>query len=179
MINMNLMKTIVSISLAMMMLNDNIVMATDGAKLYQTKTCHACHGDDAKTPLLPFYPKLAGQNKEYLIIQMKDIKSGARKNGNSIAMKGIMDIVSVQEIESIAEWIASLEFRSTTPVESKSDLKPTSPPTDNKIVDSVLNVESQSSTQKPLNSESQLKLESTSLKQKSLDSKSKEDEAGK
>ncbi|EDN67934.1 hypothetical protein BGP_2981 [Beggiatoa sp. PS] len=40
-------------------------------------------------------------------------------------------------------------------------------------------MESQSSTQKPLNSESQLKLESTSLKQKSLDSKSKEDEAGK
>jgi cytochrome c len=168
---MKLMKTIVSISLAMMMLNENMVMANDGAKLYQTKTCHACHGNDAKTPLLPFYPKLAGQNKEYLIIQMRDIKSGARKNGSSIAMKGIMDMVSDQEIKRIAEWLASLESTSTAPVESNSALKPTLP--DQKIVDSILNVESKSESSTP-NSESQVGLESKPLEQKP----SKADEDG-
>ena len=40
----------------------NALAAADGAKLYQEKTCVACHGKDAKKPLTPAYPKLAGQN---------------------------------------------------------------------------------------------------------------------
>jgi cytochrome c len=49
----------------------------DGAKLYPEKTCVACHGKDAKKPLTPDYPKLAGQNAKYAEQQMLDIKSGA------------------------------------------------------------------------------------------------------
>ena len=55
--------------------------AMDGAALYKSKTCFSCHGQDAKTPILPIYPRLAGQNAEYALNQMKDIKSGARANG--------------------------------------------------------------------------------------------------
>ncbi len=80
----------------------------DGAALFQSKTCWSCHGKDAKTPLLPVYPKIAGQNKEYTTAQMKDIKSGARNNGQTAAMKGIMGLVNDAEIEAIAEWLASL-----------------------------------------------------------------------
>jgi len=80
----------------------------DGAALYQSKTCWSCHGKDAKTPLLPVYPKLAGQNKEYAAAQMKDIKSGARNNGQTAAMKGVMGLVNDAEIDAIAEWLASL-----------------------------------------------------------------------
>ena len=43
--------------------------------------CVACHGKDAKKPLTPEYPKLAGQNAKYAEKQMQDIKSGARANG--------------------------------------------------------------------------------------------------
>ena len=35
----------------------NALAAADGAKLYQEKTCVACHGKDAKKPLTPEYPK--------------------------------------------------------------------------------------------------------------------------
>ncbi len=52
------------------------VAAPDGAKLYADKTCNACHGAEAKKPLLPTYPKIAGQNAAYTEQQMKDIKSG-------------------------------------------------------------------------------------------------------
>jgi cytochrome c len=83
--------------------------AMDGAQLYQTKTCIACHGKDAKTPLLPDYPKLAGQNKDYLYRQMLDIKSGARANGNTAAMKGVMPIVNEEELRVIADWLATLK----------------------------------------------------------------------
>lgn len=82
------------------------VAAPDGAALYKDKTCWSCHGKDAKTPLVPTYPKLAGQNAEYALAQMKDIKSGARSNGQSAAMKGVMHLVNDDEMKAIAEWLA-------------------------------------------------------------------------
>jgi len=96
------------VSFALLSLNSSIAMALDGATLYQTKTCIACHGVDAKTPLLPTYPKLAGQNKEYTVAQMAAVKSGARDNGQTAVMKGIMHIINDAEREAIAEWLASL-----------------------------------------------------------------------
>ena len=55
---------------------------------------------------MPTYPKLAGQNAEYATAQMKDIKSGARSNGQSAAMKGVMHLVNDEEMKAIAEWLA-------------------------------------------------------------------------
>jgi cytochrome c len=81
----------------------------DGAKLYVTKTCVACHGKDAKTPLLPIYPKLAGQSADYAINQMNDIKSGARNNGQTAAMKGVMHLVNEEEMRAIAHWLSTLQ----------------------------------------------------------------------
>ena len=81
--------------------------ALDGAALYQSKTCWSCHGKDAKTPIMPTYPRLAGQNADYAFNQMKDIKSGARANGQAAAMKGVMGLVSEDEMRAIAEWLSS------------------------------------------------------------------------
>jgi len=81
----------------------------DGATLYATKTCIACHGPDAKTPLLPEYPRLAGQNAAYTLQQMKDIKSGARSNGNTPAMKGVMHLVNEAEMQVLSEWLSGLD----------------------------------------------------------------------
>lgn len=84
-------------------------LAADGATLYKEKTCIACHGKDAKTPIQPNYPKLAGQNAEYALQQMKDIKSGARSNGQTAAMKGVMHLVNDEEMKIIAEWLSKLK----------------------------------------------------------------------
>jgi cytochrome c len=81
--------------------------AADGAELFKTKTCLTCHGKDAKTPLLPQYPKLAGQNAAYSLQQMKDIKSGARNNGMTAAMKGVMGLVNDEQMKTIADWLAT------------------------------------------------------------------------
>ena len=81
----------------------------DGAALFKAKTCVACHGADAKTPLMPNYPKLAGQNAAYALQQMKDIKSGARSNGMTAAMKGIMHLVSEEEMKTISDWLSTLK----------------------------------------------------------------------
>ena len=83
------------------------LLAADGATLYKTKTCWSCHGKDANTPIMPIYPKLGGQNADYAYNQMKDIKSGARNNGQTAAMKGVMGLVSDEEMRSIADWLSS------------------------------------------------------------------------
>jgi len=83
-------------------------VAQDGAQLYKTKTCTACHGKDGRTPLLPEYPIIAGQNAAYAAQQMLDIKSGARSNGNSPAMKGVMHMVTEEEIRILAEYLEAL-----------------------------------------------------------------------
>ncbi len=81
----------------------------DGAKLYTDKTCASCHGKDGKKPLMPDYPKIAGQNAKYLERQMLDIKTGTRANGNSAAMKGVMHLVSDDEIKQLADYIAKMK----------------------------------------------------------------------
>ena len=79
-----------------------------GGKLYAEK-CAACHGADGKKPLMPDYPKIAGQNAKYVERQMLDIKSGARNNGQTAAMKGVMELVNDEEIKALSVYLSSLK----------------------------------------------------------------------
>lgn len=81
--------------------------AQDGGQLYQQKGCAACHGPDGNKPITDAYPKIAGQNKTYAFNQMKDIKSGARDNGQTAVMKPTIQNVSEEEMEAIAEWLST------------------------------------------------------------------------
>jgi cytochrome c len=85
------------------------VAAMDGAALYKDKTCNACHGPTGNKPLMPSYPKIAGQNAAYIEAQMKDIKSGARNNGQTAAMKGVMHLVNDEEIKALADYLSKLK----------------------------------------------------------------------
>ena len=40
---------------------------------------------------------------------MKDIKSGARNNGQTAAMKGVMGLVNDDEMKAIADWLGTLK----------------------------------------------------------------------
>ena len=101
-------KAAVSTAALLLALSPAAVLSADGEKLFKTKTCSTCHGKDGKTPIMPMYPKIAGQNKEYTLQQMVDIKSGARINGQSAAMKGVMHLVSEEEMKAISEYIATM-----------------------------------------------------------------------
>lgn len=89
-----------------------LVLATgaraDGATLYVEKACGTCHGKDGRSPLLPEYPKIAGQNARYAEIQMLDIRSGARASGNAASMQAMMVPVSESDIRELAEYLARL-----------------------------------------------------------------------
>lgn len=104
-----LFKTASLLAIGLTMAASSTVFAADGAALYTAKGCVACHGADAKTPIMPTYPKVAGQPKEYLLEQMKDIKSGARNNGQTAVMKGIVAGISDDDLAAIAEYLSGLK----------------------------------------------------------------------
>jgi cytochrome c553 len=80
-----------------------------GEALYSQKGCITCHGPAGKAPIGPNYPRLASQNKNYLIQQIQDIKSGMRNNGMSSVMSSIVQSVSDDEIEAIAAYLSTVK----------------------------------------------------------------------
>jgi len=82
--------------------------AADGKALFEQKGCIACHGPEGNQPTGPTYPKLKGQNKDYMIQQIKDIKSGARSNGLTAMMKPIVKNLNDEEIAAVAEYLSTL-----------------------------------------------------------------------
>jgi cytochrome c553 len=65
--------------------------------------CSACHGPDGNSTN-PIWPNLAGQHAPYLVKQMKDFKSGARKDP---VMAPMAAPLSVQDMENLAAYYSS------------------------------------------------------------------------
>jgi cytochrome c553 len=65
--------------------------------------CAACHGMDGNSTA-PNFPKLAAQNPAYTVKQLRDYKSGARKNA---IMGGMASPLSDQDMEDLAAYFAS------------------------------------------------------------------------
>lgn len=80
----------------------------NGKTLYVQKACQTCHGPEGRKSIMDVYPNLAGQKFDYLFQQSKDIKSGARSNGMSAAMKALTATASVPELKAIADYLSRL-----------------------------------------------------------------------
>lgn len=101
--------TLLSLCAALATTVAGTAVAADGQALYTSKGCAACHGEAGGAPIMPIYPKLKGQNEQYLVNQMKDIKSGARANGMTAAMKPTVANVSDEEMAAIAGYLAGAQ----------------------------------------------------------------------
>jgi len=74
--------------------------------------CAACHGADGNAPVA-MYPKLAGQHADYIVKQLKEFKSGARKDP---IMMGMSAGLSEQDMMDIGAHYQSLQMtEGTTP----------------------------------------------------------------
>ena len=67
------------------------------------EVCQACHGLDGNSPT-PEYPRLGGQQPDYLAKALRDYKSGARKNA---IMAGFTGTLSAQDIANLAAYYAA------------------------------------------------------------------------
>ena len=73
----------------------------------KTKTCAVCHGVDGNS-VNPVWPKLAGQHPGYIIKQLKDFHSGARKN---VQMTPLAASLSEEDMQNIATYYGSQKIK--------------------------------------------------------------------
>ncbi len=83
--------------------------AQAGKNVYNAKGCVACHGPDGKAPIMPIYPKLAGQNSAYTVAQLQGFKTQQRKSGQSALMWGMAAQLSDAEMKQVADYLASVK----------------------------------------------------------------------
>lgn len=89
--------------------------------LLQKGGCVSCHGANFTQPLDPSYPKIAGQNKDYLFVALKSYKvenqsTWGRSNG---VMGGIAKQFSNAELKALADYIAAQQGELKTIPQSK------------------------------------------------------------
>jgi len=70
--------------------------------------CAGCHGADGNGGADPLWPKLAGQDPDYITKQLADFKSGARKDP---IMSGMAAPLSATDMKNIGAYFASLKAK--------------------------------------------------------------------
>jgi cytochrome c553 len=72
--------------------------------------CASCHGDTYNNPILPSYPKLAGQHADYLYVALKAYKTtnNPRVGRNNAIMGGIAGQFSNAELKTLARYLSAL-----------------------------------------------------------------------
>jgi cytochrome c553 len=85
-----------------------------GKARFEKFNCASCHGADAKSPILPTYPVLAGQHQDYLkhaLVAYQRGQKGEPASANvrkNAIMGGMAMQLSATDIENITSWLSSL-----------------------------------------------------------------------
>ena len=83
--------------------------------------CSSCHGANFAKPIDPSYPKIAGQNADYLFVALKSYKvEGTSTWGrNNAVMGGVAKQFSNAELKELANYMASQQGDLKTIPQSK------------------------------------------------------------
>ena len=78
------------------------------AELLAKGACSSCHGANLNKPMVPGYPKIAGQYKDYLYVALKSYKteSQATWGRNNGVMAGIAKQFTLAELKEIAAYVS-------------------------------------------------------------------------
>lgn len=79
-----------------------------GKDAYLKGGCATCHGADGLKPL-PSYPLLGGQKRDYLALQIAEIRDGVRKGGKVAAMMPFAKKLDDARIGLIADYLSQVE----------------------------------------------------------------------
>ena len=80
------------------------------AELLKKGACVSCHGDNLSKPIDPSYPRIAGQNTDYLYVALKSYKDDSHTTwGRSNAvMGGIAKQFSLGELKLLASHVGAM-----------------------------------------------------------------------
>jgi cytochrome c553 len=82
--------------------------AAEGGALYAKSGCVACHGAEGIKPIAG-NPVIGGQKKEYLVLQIKEIRDGVRTNGKAKMMSAMVKRLTDADIDAIAEHLSQVD----------------------------------------------------------------------
>lgn len=71
--------------------------ANPAAGKEKSKTCAACHGPDGNSAA-PDFPRLAGQNYDYLVKALSEYKAGERKNAIMAPLAGALSRGDIEDL---------------------------------------------------------------------------------
>ncbi|APB98780.1 c-type cytochrome [Polynucleobacter asymbioticus] len=89
----------------------NAASIDKGQALVEKGNCVSCHGAGLNAPILPAYPKLAGQYPDYLYYALKayQVGNGNPQYGRNNAIMGAqVQAFSESDLRDISAYIASL-----------------------------------------------------------------------
>ena len=89
----------------------NAASVDKGQALVEKANCASCHGAGLNAPILPAYPKLAGQYPDYLYYALKAYKVGngnPQYGRNNAVMGSQVQSFTDADLKDIAAYIASL-----------------------------------------------------------------------
>lgn len=69
----------------------------------KSAVCAACHGEDGNSPA-PAFPRIAGQERDYLLQALLDYKAGKRKDP---IMGAQVAALSKQDMADLAAWFSA------------------------------------------------------------------------
>lgn len=78
------------------------------AKLYKKK-CQSCHGKEGRKTVIKDYPIIAGQKRSYIVTQITDIRSKARKHGKTATMIPFVKKLTEEEIGLLASYLSQID----------------------------------------------------------------------
>ena len=87
-----------------------VVNKSGMARFNDSNGCAECHGVNGKglAPNSPSAPVIGGQHKEYIVKQLKDFKTGARRNEASGIMAMYAGMLSDAAMDDVASYAAGL-----------------------------------------------------------------------
>lgn len=80
----------------------------EGKLAYTKGGCQTCHGPDGLKPLAG-YPILGGMKRDYLVLQMTEIRDGIRQNGKVKTMLPFAKKLDEAKIAAIADYLSQIE----------------------------------------------------------------------
>jgi cytochrome c553 len=85
--------------------------AEKGKALVEKANCASCHGANLNAPILPAYPKLAGQYSDYLYYALKAYKVGnanPQYGRNNAVMSSQVQAFNDADLQDMALYISKL-----------------------------------------------------------------------
>jgi cytochrome c553 len=91
------------------------------AALLAKGACSSCHGANLNTPVVPTYPKIAGQHKDYLYVALKSYKQDGQATWGraNAVMGGVAKQFTLAELKELAAYVNSQQGELKTVPQSK------------------------------------------------------------